>query len=92
MPGGAGTPVRCVSQAVFQAQEQGQVGRDQGGARLVEGRIEARSRFHAEQIGAGCSCRFEAEPEPPIGELLSDIDRGTAEEIVLPVTIDEQAV
>lgn len=47
------------------------------GADLVDGRIQARLRVWFQQIAAGCSCGFEAEPEPAMGELLVSIDPET---------------
>ncbi len=49
------------------------------GSRAVDGGIEARLLVLFEQIAAGCSCGFEAEPEPATGELLARIDRDSAE-------------
>lgn len=61
------------------------------GARAVEGRIEVRLRVYFQQIVAGCSCGFEAQPEPAMGELLASIDRVSAAVRLVAVAPDGDA-
>ena len=54
-------------------------------ARQRDGAIDARLRVAFQQIQAGCSCGFEAEPTPAQGEIRVKILVGSAEAGISPI-------